>query len=147
MTKKFFVLLVMVSMLIPTLGAAAGEQTEKKSEVAKKEHNQLIIWAGGDREVALKLVLMYSFYSTKNKWMDKVRLLVWGPSAKLLSEDKELQQKIKELKDVGVELWACKACADLYEVSDKLAAMGIMVHYTGKHLAQMQKDGWHVLTF
>ena len=79
--------------------------------------------------------------------MDKIRLLVWGASTKLLSEDQELQEGIKKMKEAGVELWACKACADLYGVSKKLESLGIKVHYTGKLLADMQKTGWYVLTF
>jgi hypothetical protein len=78
--------------------------------------------------------------------MDTVRLLVWGPSSKLLAEDTVLQRKVKELKQVGVELYACKACADLYGVADKLTQLGITVMYTGEMLADLQKNGWHVLS-
>jgi hypothetical protein len=78
--------------------------------------------------------------------MDTVRLLVWGPSAKLLSEDAELQEQLKGLKEVGVELYACKGCADLYGVSDELSALDLNVMYTGTMLAELQQQGWHVLT-
>ena len=78
--------------------------------------------------------------------MDTVRLLVWGPSAKLLSEDTLLQAKLKDLKQVGVQLYACKACADLYGVSDKLTQMGLTVMYAGEMLADLQKHGWHLLS-
>ena len=78
--------------------------------------------------------------------MDNVRLLIWGPSAKLLIEDKELQKYLTELKSAGVELYACKGCADMYGISDKLSALGINVMYTGKMLADMQKEGWSILT-
>jgi hypothetical protein len=78
--------------------------------------------------------------------MDRVRLLVWGPSSKLLSEDVELQERLAGLKEVGVELFACKACADLYGVAEKLTSLDIEVMYTGKMLAELQQQGWHVLT-
>jgi hypothetical protein len=110
------------------------------------KQKQLILWTSGDREVALKMVLMYSYYCKKNSWMDTVRLLVWGPSSKLLAEDTMLQGKLKELKQVGVELYACKACADLYGVSEKLAQLGITVMYAGEMLAELQKNGWHILS-
>jgi len=129
-----------------------GEEKSKTKELAviaegQKGANQLIVWTSGDREVALKMVFMYTYNCQKRKWMDKVRLLVWGASTKLLSEDKELQEEIKKIKETGVELWACKGCADLYGVSKKLESLGIDVHYTGKELADMQKNGWYVLTF
>ena len=110
------------------------------------KQKQLILWTSGDREVALKMVLMYSYYCKKNSWMDTVRLLVWGPSSKLLAEDTLLQRKVKELKQIGIELYACKACADLYGVADKLTQLGITVMYTGEMLADLQKNGWHVLS-
>lgn len=56
--------------------------------------------------------------------MDNVRLLVWGPSGKLLVGDKELQQQLGELRKLGVELYACKACADLYGISGELTKRG-----------------------
>jgi hypothetical protein len=116
-------------------------------EAVQEGSNQLIVWSSGDREVALKMVFMYAYNCQKRKWMDKVRLLVWGASTKLLSVDQELQEEIKKLKETGVELWACKGCADLYGVTQKLESLGIDVHYTGKDLADMQKQGWYVLTF
>ncbi len=106
---------------------------------------QLVLWTSGDREVALKMVLMYTLNCKTRGWMSDVRLLVWGPSAKLLAEDQELQAQLKALKDAGVELYACKACADQYGVSSKLTDLGVTVMYTGKMLADLQRDGWHVL--
>jgi hypothetical protein len=107
---------------------------------------QLILWTSGDREVALKMIFMYGLYSKKNGWMDNVRLLIWGPSSKLLAEDLELQERLSELKNAGVELYACKACADLYGVADKLTQLGITVMYTGEMLAKLQKNGWYILS-
>ena len=69
-----------------------------------------------------------------------------GPSARLLSEDAELQERLEGLKEGGVELYACKACADMYEASESLSAVGVSVEYTGTMLADLQKQGWHILT-
>ncbi len=49
-----------------------------------------------------------------------MRFLIWGPSTKLLSEDVELHDYIIRMKNVGVELLACKVCADMYGISGKL---------------------------
>jgi len=117
-----------------------------KVQLPAAKNQQLILWTSGDREVALKMVFMYAFNCKKNSWMDNVRLLVWGPSGKLLVEDSELQEKLKALKDAGVELYACKACADMYGISDKLSILGINVIYTGQMLADLQKNGWHILS-
>ena len=53
---------------------------------------------------------------------------------------------MKELKKSGVELYACKGCADMYGVSNKLTELGVTVMYAGKMLANLQKEGWYVLS-
>jgi hypothetical protein len=36
---------------------------------------------------------MYTHAAATNKWFGEVRLIVWGPSARLLAADKDLQAK------------------------------------------------------
>jgi hypothetical protein len=134
---------LIIALCCPAPGLANAEETKSVQAEAK----QCIVWSSGDRDVALKLVFMYAYNAKKHDWMGTVRLLVWGPSAKLLSVDKELQVELRHLEEVGVELLACKACADSYGVSEDLEKLGITVKYTGKLLAEMQQTGWHVLTF
>ena len=131
--------------LIDTLRKAAPS-IEKTNNNSVEKKQQLILWTSGDREVALKMVFMYSLNCKKYSWMDNVRLLIWGPSAKLLSEDAELQKYLSELKKAGVELYACKACADMYGVSEELTNLGVTVVYAGEMLANLQKEGWSVLS-
>jgi hypothetical protein len=107
----------------------------------------LVVWTSGDRDVALKMVYMYTFNAKKNGWWDEVRFLVWGPSSKLLSEDAELQDYIKKRKEEGIELLACKACSDSYGVSEKLESLGIDVKYMGVPLTEMLKSDWVTVTF
>lgn len=107
----------------------------------------VVVWTSGDREVALKMVYMYTYNAKKNAWWDNVRFIVWGPSSKLLSEDTELQNYLQKMKDEGVEVFACKACADMYGVSDKLSELGLTVKYIGKDLSEMLQSGWTHLTF
>lgn len=105
-----------------------------------------LIWVTGDREAALHMIFMYGHNSKKLVWWDKVRLIVWGPSAKLLSEDQELQERVKQMAADGVQVWACKACADQYGVSQALETMGIRVTYVGETVTKMLQSGWKVLS-
>ena len=110
---------------------------EKKT----KPDELVVLWTSGDREVALKMAFMYTFNSKRFKWGWKnVTLVVWGPSAKLLTEDKELQERIFDMKERGVKLQACKKCSDLYRVSDDLRRLGIEVKYMGKPLTDYLRD-------
>ena len=106
-----------------------------------------VLWSSGDREVAKKMVFMYTLNAKRKGWWNDISLIVWGPSAKLVSQDKELQAKIKEIKEAGVELMACKACSDSYGVSDSLEALGIEVKYMGEPLTQILKGNNKIITF
>jgi len=51
------------------------------------------------------------------------------------------------MKEVGIILEACQACADRYGVSGMLQELGIDVKYMGQPLTQYIKEGRHILTF
>lgn len=105
-----------------------------------------VLWTSSDREVALKMVFMYTCNSKLKGWWDDVTLIVWGPSTKLLSVDIELQNNLKKVQEAGVKVQACRACADMYEVSEKLEALDIEVIYMGEPLTGYLKNGWKVIT-
>jgi len=105
-----------------------------------------VLWVTQDREAAENMVFMYTKNSKLKGWWEQVRLIVWGPSAKLLATDPGLQGQLADLNAAGVELLACRACADRYGVSDKLAELGVKVIYMGSPLTEMLKEGWAVLS-
>jgi hypothetical protein len=53
---------------------------------------------------------------------------------------------IQKMKEAGVILEACKACADLYCVSSKLEDLGIDVKYMGQPLTEYLKSDRIVLS-
>ena len=106
-----------------------------------------IIWSSADKEVALKMVFMYAHNSKLRNWWQAVRLIVWGPSAKLLAEDTELQMQIESMREAGVSICACKKCADEFGVSENLSRLGVDVKYMGELLTDILKRGEKLLTF
>ena len=106
----------------------------------------VIIWSSADRDVALQMVFMYTSNSKKFGWWDDITMVVWGPSAKLLAEDEELQIKLKHMINNGIVVKACKLCSDSYGVSYKLEKLGIIVKYM-RELTDYIKEGRHILTF
>ena len=106
-----------------------------------------VVWTSGDRDVALKMVFMYVYNGMRNDWWDEIALIVWGPSSKLLSEDVELQEQLALMQEAGVEVVACRACAEQYGVAEKLEELGIEVVYMGQPLTAMLKSDWEVVTF
>ena len=110
------------------------------------EDKLVILWTSGDREVALKMVFMYAGNAPRHGWWDDITLIVWGPSATLLAEDEELQDLLVGLKNEGVRLEACKACAEMCGVSDRLTALDVDVKYMGEALTSYIKEGRRLLT-
>ncbi len=122
-----------------------GMSKETTSTELKSSDKLVVLWTSADREVALKMVFMYTYNSKRFKWWDDITLVVWGPSAKLLSEDVELQDYVKKIMDQGTIVKACKGCADQYGVSEKLEELGITVKYMSE-LTDYIKEGRHILT-
>jgi hypothetical protein len=114
------------------------------SETAPK--GLVVLWTSQDPDVAHNMVFMYTKNSKKKGWWSVVRLIIWGPSARLLATDKSLQTELKELREAGVELEACKACSDRYEVSEKLVNLGVDVKYMGQPMTEYLKSDWAILS-
>ena len=113
----------------------------------EKENRLIILWTSGDPEVAKKMVFMYTINAKKQGWWQDINFIIWGPSSKLLSENQELQDKIKDFIKAGIKVKACKACADQYGVTDDLVELGIEVKYMGEPLTDYIKSESKVITF
>jgi hypothetical protein len=106
-----------------------------------------VVWTSGDPDVARNVCFMYTGAAKSSRWFDEVHLVVWGPSAKLLSEDKELQKIVAGMQKRGVVVEACIVCANRYGVSDDLRKLGIDVKGMGAPLTNRLKGDWKVITF
>lgn len=140
---KKFILILFILLWATSLLAEGNEETETSSP----KDTLVVIWSSGDPEVAEKVCLMYTHASAKYDWFEQVTLIVWGPSANLLANNKTLQDKIKAMNSDGIKLQACVVCADSYGVSDKLRDIGIEVIGMGKPLTNYLKKGYSVLNF
>ena len=107
----------------------------------------VVLWISDDSYVAEKVAFMYTHAAKKAGWFKEVTLVIWGPSAKLISENSSLQKKISNMVNDGVEVQACVVCANSYGVTDKLKELGYEVKGMGKPLTDYLKSGAKVLTF
>ena len=130
------------------IGLGLSQWTGAARANAEEPTRLAVVWTSGDADVAHKMVFMYVHNAQKRGWYDETLLIVWGPSARLLAGDKELQVKVKEMIDAGVKFQACKACADMYGVSPALSALGVEVKYMGQPLSRiLQDEQWDTMTF
>lgn len=148
-----FIRVVMISISVTLIFLLIGFSNHKdasgeSSFGGQEEDNSelVVLWTSGDREVAEKMVFMYVSNAKKYEWFDKITLIVWGPSAKLISEDNALQDQLTGIRDSGVTIKACKACADMYMVAPKLEELGMEVIYLGKDLTDYIKGDFKLLT-
>ena len=123
-------------------------QPAAPAEAKEPSSNRLaVLWTSGDPEVAQRACLMYTHVARRQKWFDEVVLIVWGPSARLLAADEDIQAKVKAMMRDGVKVQACVACADSYGISAQLRGLGLEVKGMGEPLSDMLKEGWKVLTY
>jgi len=106
----------------------------------------LILWSSGDEEVAKKMVLLYSSVILPRGYWDEAHLMVWGPSAKLLAHNSELQAMVSDIKETGVAMSTCVVCSDDYGVTSELESLGIVPTHTGEFLTHALQNDWKVIT-
>jgi hypothetical protein len=106
-----------------------------------------IIWSSADRGVAETMVFMYATNARLEGWWDDVTVLIWGPSARLAARDPKIQKRMARMKDAGVNLMACKRCADDYGVALALEEQGVQVFHAGTYLTEIIKSGEKLITF
>ena len=140
MVLSFALAVLMAGLIVRSASVHGQDKAPLNSRLA-------VMWTSGDPDVAHQVCFMYADNAKKQKWFDEVILIVWGPSARLLAGDKDLQAKIKGMLDDGVKVQACQACSDSYGVTEQLRKMGIEVKYMGKPLTDLIQQGWHILTF
>ena len=107
----------------------------------------LIVWTSADIEVAKKMILLYGSVILPRGYWDEAVIMIWGPSAKLLAQDKDLQERVKVVQESGVKFNCCVVCSDDYGVSDTLASLDIDMIHTGEMLTEALQNDWKTITF
>ena len=106
-----------------------------------------VIWSTAEKEVAQCTAFMYTLNSMRLGWWQEARLIIWGPSGRILADDDDLQNIIKDMLEEGVKIQACKACSDKLGISEKLTDLGVEVIYIGEQFTKILKERWAVITF
>ena len=105
-----------------------------------------ILWTTDNKDTFFNMINMYAVNSLKKDWWDEVTVIIWGASAKLAGSDAQVQLEILEMIQQGVKVEACKACADISEVTHILEKLGVIIRYMGEPLTQILKSGQKLLT-
>lgn len=105
-----------------------------------------ILWTNESPIASKNMVLMYASNSIKNKWWDKVTVIIWGAPQLLICEDKSIRNMINESKELGVEFSACLSCANELGTKDKLEEYNFEVKRWGALLTDILKNDEKLIT-
>ena len=144
-TKIVIVCMLLLGFFFSGLATEPLVKAEPQMEEIPASEKLVVLWTSGDKEVAEKMVLMYTFNSKRFDWWKDITLVVWGPSQKVLVENKDIQEYVKKIQEQGTAVKACKGCSDMYEISDQLEKLGVDVKYMGE-ITDYMKEGRHILT-
>lgn len=144
---RIAVILFVIAVFTITQIRRGEARKQEALQTQSSSKSLVIVWSSGERDVADKMVFMYAYNGMKRDWWDEITLIVWGPSGRLLVQDQELQNKLKQMQDEGIIVKACKGCSDQLGISDELSDLGIEVKYIGKELTDYVQSQSHVLTF
>ncbi|NQV03036.1 MAG: DsrE family protein [Bacteroidia bacterium] len=106
-----------------------------------------VLWTTGEKDVAIRMVFQYVMNAKANGWWDEINLVIWGPSAKLSAEDKEIQEEIQMCLDSGMTVQACIACTDSYGVTKQIMRLGVNVRLMGESFTEYLQGKDTVITF
>lgn len=84
-----------------------------------------ILWTNADPVTANLMVFMYAENAIGHQKWDRIMIIVWGATAKLVAEDPQIQSRIRALQELGVRFSACITCAEELGVAETIRSLGI----------------------
>jgi hypothetical protein len=86
-----------------------------------------ILWTNTDITTAQLMVMTYSRTCMLARLWDKITVVMWGTTVRLMAENENLQEYYRMAAHAGVKFSACLTCAQQFRVIDKLTALGVEV--------------------
>jgi len=105
----------------------------------------LVIVSTSEKQKALTGI-MYAVNAQKNKWVEDLRVIFFGPFENLLCEDEEVAKAAARLQDYETPI-ACKFLSDRDGISEKLEKMGVNVDYVGALISGYIAEGYTPMVF
>ena len=105
----------------------------------------MIIVSTAEKDKALT-GLMYAVNAQKNKWVDDLKVIFFGPFENLVCDDEEVAMAASKLLDYETPV-ACKFLSGRDGTSTKLEEMGIKVDYVGSLISGYIDEGYTPMVF
>ena len=91
--------------------------------------------------------MMYAVNALNQGWMEDVKIVFFGPAQKLINEDIELQQYLKEYQNSEKNAVVCKYIADRDNTGMQAEALNMNVEYVGELISGLIKEGYVPMTW
>jgi hypothetical protein len=105
----------------------------------------MVIVSTAEKDKALT-GLMYAVNAQKNKWVDDLKVIFFGPFENLVCDDEEVAKAASKLLDYETPI-ACKFLSDRDGISSKLEDMGVNVDYVGSLISGYIDEGYIPMVF
>jgi hypothetical protein len=105
----------------------------------------MVIVSTAEKDKALTGI-RYAVNAQKNKWVDDLKVIFFGPFENLMCEDEEVAQAASRLLDYETPI-ACKFLSDRDGISENLEKMGVNVDYVGSLISGYIEEGYTPLVF
>jgi hypothetical protein len=112
--------------------------------VSKKK--VLIIVSSGDKNV-VSTAMVFGTISFEAKLYSDLKVFFFGPSEKLIAEDKELQANLTKLIKDGITPVACVNVSNAFDITPKLTTLGLNTIPVGKAIADLVNDDYVPMVF
>ena len=110
--------------------------------------NLLVIISSGEEAPAKAMTgLNFAYNAAKNKWMNDVKIILFGPSEKLATTNKDFESRLRDAIKEGIIPNACSNIAGRENITEKLQTIGVSVDPIGPILTSYVKKGYEVITF
>jgi len=112
------------------------------------KENLLIVIATDNVDSILKFPLLYGGVSIPREYWKRVHIMFWGASIVCAKNNEQIREKVKAMIEDGAQFSSCIVCAEDYEATASLEAIGIVCNHTGELLTTALKndDTWAMMT-
>ncbi|BAB60520.1 hypothetical protein [Thermoplasma volcanium GSS1] len=109
----------------------------------------VIISSGKNEKEKVLTALTFANVAKKNKLFDDVKLILFGPSERLVAEnDKDVMKLLDDFNSLGEKPLACQVVANNFNIIDDLQkAQNIKIERVGPIIKELSEKNYEIMTF
>lgn len=105
--------------------------------------SKVLIWLASADVDKLKAGVLWATNAQRNQWVDEIRVVVFGPSERVVAEDEAL---FEQIQGFGGSMY-CSHVAETEGLIEALETKGAQLVKVGEPIGRMIRDGYEVITF